>query len=156
MYLFYWFLAAFTDVFQSSNHYFRTQKLLRNITFYNANLRSTDSLKLLMACLGSQQSIIHLNIVNCHYDFRNPINVNFNYFVENLSHLTVLKLDYVVLCNGVFDAILSSKNVVLKVMDICVKENDGFTNLEINEDNWQLLKLQCPKLKVAFSFCKYI
>lgn len=142
--------------FEPLNFYFRTQKCLRNITFYNANLRSTDSLKLLMACLGSQQSIINLNIVNCHYDFRSPINVNFNYFVENLSHLTVLKLDYIVLCNGVFDAILGSNNIALKVMDICVKENDSLTNLEINEDNWRLLKLQCPKLKVAFSFCMYL
>lgn len=107
-----------------------------------------------MACLGSQQSIINVNIINCYYDFRNPLGVQFNYFVENLTHLAVLKLDYVVLCNGVFDAILSNKHIILKVMDICVKENDSLITLEIKEENWQKLKQQCPDLKVAFSFRK--
>lgn len=138
--------------FATKYSFYRTQFHLRRISLYNANLRGSDCLKLLMSCLNSRNTIINLNIVNCYYHFQSLTHVRFRDFIENLQNLVILKLDYVVLCNGVFET-LCSNNVKLEIIDICVKQND-FLSGDISEDSWKCLRRRCTKLKVAFNFCK--
>lgn len=122
---------------------------LVKVSFFNVNFNKAECVKILAACLSSVNSLKHMDVSNCHHAGPSMFeSVTFISCVEHLSNLCVLKLDYTVLCAGILEAIITSKNTELKYLDVTVRDYEH-TRALIQEQTWKNLHLQCPKLKVA-------
>lgn len=113
----------------------------------------TESLKLLLICLNSKATVNIVNITNCCCNVPNYRNLQLKEMAESYPRVTVLKVDYVILGGGIFDAISDGKLVHLKMLTVFVKEHDHLQH-ELKDDDWHSVVVSHPALKVAFCFCK--
>lgn len=111
-----------------------------------------ESLKLLLMCLNSKANVRIVNITNCCCNVQNYRNLQLKEMAESYPHVTVLKVDYVILCGGIFDAISDGKLVHLKMLTVFVKEHDHLQS-ELHSEDWKNVAVTHPLLKVAFYFC---
>lgn len=96
-----------------------------------------------------------VNITNCCCNVQNYRNPQLKEVAYIYPCLTVLKLDYVILCGGIFDAICDGKFAQLKMLTVFVKEHDHM-QIELHSEDWKSVVFTHPSLKVAFHFCEFV
>lgn len=133
----------------------RNQKNLRKITFSNLNVTVAESVKLLLMCLNSKTTIKIVNITNCCCNMQNFENLQLKEVGDCYAYVSVLTVDYVILCGGIFAAIRDGKMTHLKILTVYVKEHDHLQK-ELQCEDWKKVAATHPSLKVALHIRKSI
>lgn len=98
--------------------------------------------------------ITHLDISDCYGDRWNTLLLNGPKFVRIYRHVTVLKVDYVVLASGVLDCIGQGEMENLKKLTIFIQNKHRLLN-ELSNEKWGNVVRTHPTLEVAAIVCKH-